>query len=173
MKENNSAGPKLIFEEKKAIIFFLWLFYLLFFSFDIFYKFLTYFKSKEGLVLIAKDGLGIWLYIFILSLLPLAIYLMKKENPYIIKYLLLFGFLTIDIFDNLFRYYGTSIPFSSGNIVEVLFIFFAPIFVNKKYFWTVSLGLIGKDIILGLILWDFTVSLPILVFLVLSALSYL
>ena len=34
------------------------------------------------------------------------------------------------------KYYGTTKDFASGNIVELLFIFFSPVFVNKKYFWT-------------------------------------
>jgi len=172
MKESSNS-PKLIFEENKANILFLWLFYFLFFSFDIFYNYISSFKLNEDPVLINRTGLGFWLYICVLGLLPIAIYLLKKGNPYVVKYMFVFGYISIDIIDNFLRYYGSSISFSSGNIVEVLFILFSPIFVNKTYFWTVTIGLIGKDLLLGLILQDFNVAFPILVFIALSALAYL
>jgi len=171
--EESGNSPKLIFEENKANKLFLWIFYLMYFFFDIFYNYISSIKFKEEIVLITRDGLGFWLYICVLSLLPISIYLFKKGNPYVVKYVFIIGYIVIDIIDNFLRYYGSSKTFLSGNIVEVLFILYSPIFVNKKYFWNVSLGLIGKDLFLGLILQDFNVAFPILVFIALSALAYL
>ncbi|WHY78683.1 ATP-binding protein [Neobacillus sp. WH10] len=171
--EESSNSPKLIFEENKANKLFLWLFYFLFFFFDIFYNYISSFKFKEEIVLITRDGLGFWLYICVFSLLPISIYISKKGNPYVVKYVFVIGYLVIDVIDNFLKYYGTSKTFFSGNIVELLFILYSPIFVNKKYLLTVSLGLIGKYLFLGLILQDFNVAFPILVFIALSALAYL
>jgi signal transduction histidine kinase len=171
MKER-IKNPKLIFEERKAIKLFLWLFYISYFSFDIFYYYIYPIFSKNGPIGIPKKGLGIWLYIFIVGMLPIAIYFIKKGNLYIIKYFYIIGYLCIDIIDNLFTYLGTTKPFSDGNIVEILFIVFSPIFVNKKYFWAVSLGLIGKDLLFGLILQDLQAIFPAAIYLLISAITY-
>ena len=75
MKESNNS-PKLIFEEKKAIKLFLWLFYIFFITYDIFWYFIlpkyTYLWGYKNILVM---GLGIWLYILILCLLPISIYL--------------------------------------------------------------------------------------------------
>jgi signal transduction histidine kinase len=118
-------------------------------------------------------GLGLWLYILVLGLLPISIYFIKKGNPYIVKYLFIFGYIFINFIDCLLMYYGTSRRFATGNIVEVLFILFSPIFVNKKYFWTVALGMIGMDLFLGIILLDWRVLIPVIIYIILSAIAYI
>jgi signal transduction histidine kinase len=173
MKDNNIAGPKLIFEEKKAIKLFIWLFYILFLSYDLFNYLIIPLLSKGKDVGITHGGLGVWLYIIMLGVLPVSIYFLKKGYVYNVKYLYIIYFLAIDIIDNLLRYLWNTEPFGSGNIVEVLFILFTPIFVNKRYFWTVSLGLIGKYLLLGLILRDFNVIFPIMIYVVLSLIAYI
>jgi signal transduction histidine kinase len=171
MKESISS-PKLIFEERKAIILFLWLFNLIFFSWDIFYYYISPYTKGEAVVF-PRDGLGLWMYILFLGVLSVAIYFIKREKIYIVKYLYIYSFLCIDLIDNLMRYLGTTKHFASGNIVELLFILFSPIFVNKKYFWTISIGMIGKEILLGLILQDLIVLFPIISYLILSSIAYI
>ncbi|MDR7002424.1 ATP-binding protein [Neobacillus niacini] len=170
MKEGY-GNQKLIYEEKKAIKLFLWLFYITFFSYDIFYHFVYPKFSKSNITDILKEGLGYWYYILILLALPLAIYLIKKGNPYVVKYIYIYWYILIDIIDGLLTYLGTDKPYASGNIVEVLFILFSPIFVNKKFFWTVTLGLIGKDLLLGVILQDINVLFPVIIFTILSSIA--
>ena len=118
-------------------------------------------------------GLGVWLYILIFCLLPIAIYFIKKGNPYVVKYIYIIGYIGIDIIDNLMKYLGTTDSFGSGNIVEVLFILFCPIFVNNKYFWVVSLGMIGKELLLGVILQDLNVLVPTVLYVILSVIAYI
>lgn len=166
-------SPKLIYEERKAVIFFIWLFYFIFLAFDIFYYFILPVISKNGEFGIPQAGLGVWFYVFILGLLPVSLYFLKKRNPYIIKYLFLYFYISIDFINNLMTYFGTEKTFASGNIVEVLFFLFSPIFVNKKYFWTVSIGLIGKYLLLGLILQDYNVFFPIVIFIALTVIAYI
>ncbi|MFZ7944645.1 MULTISPECIES: ATP-binding protein [Bacillaceae] len=172
MKESNNS-PKLIYEEKKAIKLFLWLFYIFYFSFDIiWYLFLPHFSSfgdKDFL----KDGLGYWIFILVGCLLPISIYIIQKGNLYRVKFIFLSCYIVIDIIDNLIRYFGTSLQFASGNIVDLLFIFFSPIFVNKRYFWTVSFGIIGKYIFMGLILQNPEVIPPIVVLTILAAVAFI
>ncbi|MGG1676261.1 ATP-binding protein [Neobacillus sp. NRS-1170] len=166
-------SPKLLFEEKKAIKLFLWLFYFFFVTFDIFWYFVLPKYTSYGKNDFPESGLGYWLYFWVFSLLPISISFIKKGNPYLVKYIFLLGYLLIDIIDNLLIYFGTSIPFASGNIVELLFLFFSPIFVNKKYFWTVSIGIVGKYLLLGIVLQDANVLPPIIITIILSAIAFI
>ena len=171
--DKGRQSPKLIFEEKKAIKLFLILFYLFFLTYSFFWgsiipKYTTY--GNPGYL---REGLGYWLYFFVICLLPIAVYFYKNGNPYIIKYFILIGYILIDIIDNLFRYVGTTKQFASGNVVELLFVFFSPIFVNKKYFWAVSIGVVGKYCFLGLVLQDMDVIPPIGTTVILIAISYI
>jgi signal transduction histidine kinase len=172
MKEG-IRNPTLIFEEKKAIKLFLWLFNIIFLSYDLFYFYILPMYSHNKTFGLPKSGLGIWLYIFILGLLPISIYFIKKGNPYIVKYLYILGYIFIDSINDLMIYIGTTKPFASGNIVEIIFFLFSPIFVNKRYFWTVTLGMLGKEIFIGIILQDLHVMAPIIIFLVITAIAFI
>jgi signal transduction histidine kinase len=172
MKEG-IRNPTLIFEEKKAIILFQWLFYTIFFSFEIFYYYISPLYSNNKKESVLFGGLGLWQYILILGLLPLSIYFIKKGNPYIVKYIYIIGYILIEFINNLIFYVGTTKPYAAGNLVEVIFILFSPIFVNKKYLWTVSLGLIGMELLLGIILQDLRVIAPVMIYGILSAVAYI
>jgi len=165
---------KLIFEERKAIILFLWLFYFLFYSFDIFYNYIRpKINNQESQFDTDRVGLGIWLYILVFCMLPIAIYFIKKGNPYVVKYVYIIGYIGIDMIDSLMTYLGSTASFGAGNIVEVLFLLFCPIFVNKNYFWFVSLGMIGKEILLGVILQDLNVLVPTVIYIIFSLIAYI
>jgi signal transduction histidine kinase len=69
-------------------------------------------------------------------------------------------------------YLGTTKPYQEGNIVEVLFIIFSPIFVSKKYFWLVSLGLIGKYVLFFVVLHELQILIPVMIYFILSAIAY-
>jgi signal transduction histidine kinase len=168
-----SKRPTLIFEEKKAIKLFLWLFYILYVTFDIFWYFLLPKFTTYDVVEFPDNGLGYWLYILIFSLLPISIYFIKKGNPYIVKYFFLVSYILIDLIDNFIKYVGTSKSFASGNIVDVLFVFFSPVFVNKKYFWAVSIGITGKYILTGIVLHSFNAIAPAIVIILLSAIAFI
>ncbi|MEH7303802.1 histidine kinase dimerization/phospho-acceptor domain-containing protein, partial [Neobacillus drentensis] len=174
--QDSIRNPKLIFEERKAIILFLWLFNLLYYSFEIFYYWIRPNINMRASIFDTDEvGLGVWLYILIFCMLPLAIYFIKKGNPYIVKYVYIIGYIVIVTIDSLMTYLGTTASYGSGNIVEVLFILFCPIFVNKNYnyFWVVSLGMIGKEILLGVILQDLNVLVPTVIYIILSLIAYI
>jgi signal transduction histidine kinase len=168
----SSMSPILISEETKAIKFFLTLFYIFLFAYDIYLYYLMPFYTKEGHMGLPNRGFGFFFHIAVLALLPIAFYFIKRGNPYILKYIYLFSYVAIETVNNLFIYMGSNKPFESGNIVELLFVFFSPIFVNKKYFWTASICMIGKYVIIGGILQTSTVVLPIIVFFILSVIAF-
>ncbi|MFC4802745.1 ATP-binding protein [Neobacillus sp. GCM10023253] len=171
--EISSKGPKLIYEEKKAIKLFLWLFYFLFFLYDLAWNVILPRYTDYGDFEPLNSGLGIWLYPLVLILLLVSLYLIKKNELYIVKYFFLIGYILIDLVDNLLRYYGTSRTFASGSVVELLFLIFSPVFVNKIYFWTTSIGIVLKYILLGLILSTANVLPPIIISMVISAIAYI
>jgi signal transduction histidine kinase len=167
----NSTSPKLFYEETKAIKIFLWLFYIFYISFELIYYYIFPNLLGRGITK-TQEGLGIWLYIILFGLLPIAVFLMKKGKPYVIKYLYIYTFFVIDTLHNILIYYGTNKSFAAGDIVEVVFILFSPIFVNKKYFWTVSAGMVLKYIIIGVILLDPQVVVPLVIYVILSAIAF-
>ncbi|WML49915.1 ATP-binding protein [Neobacillus sp. PS3-34] len=171
MKEIVSI-PRLEFEEKKAIKLFITLFYSFLFIFEIFFNFLSPDRPKDQLAFLHK-GLGIWVYIIILSLLPISTYLIKKQKVFVIKYMFLYTYLITNFIQNMLVYYGTDKPFEEGNIAEILFVLFSPIFINKRFFWIASIGSIGKYLLIGLILHDSHVFIPSLIFCVFSAISFI
>ncbi|WP_462408725.1 ATP-binding protein [Neobacillus sp. Marseille-QA0830] len=172
MKDRVSS-PRLVYEEKKALKLFLWLFYICFFGFEIFWFYILPKFNGAGNQQLFHQGLGIWLYFIILCLLPFSLYQMKKGNTFFVKYLILFIYILVDVIDNVLIYFGTTLEFASGNIVELLFILFSPIFVSEKYFWAATLGITGKYVLIGLILQDSSVLSPIVIIIILSIIAYI
>jgi signal transduction histidine kinase len=164
---------KLILEEKKAIKLFLWLFYIFYLAFDAFYLFIYPIYSKSKKFGIPGEGLGIWIYVFILGLLFPALYFYKKGNPYVIKYIFVVGFVLVTTVNDVIINFGTSKPFETGSIVEILFFLFSPIFVNKRYFWWASSLVIGRYVFLGLVLQNYQYIFPILVYLIIFTIAYI
>ncbi|WML57537.1 ATP-binding protein [Neobacillus sp. PS2-9] len=165
-------NPQLIVEEKKAVRLFLWLFYIVYFSFDLFTYYLFPNSLKNNKVGNPEEGLGFWIYLFIIAILPIAIWIMKKGNIYLVKYIYFYSYVCLDLINSLKIYLGSTEPFASGHIVEVLFVLFCPVFVSKKYFWTVTLGMISKYIILGVILQDIQVIVPTVIYAILTGIAY-
>lgn len=151
----------LVQEEIKALKLFLILFYAIFFMNDIvYYSFIVPEPDLEEFVF-PEEGLGIWFYVWMILVAFICIYLMKTKYLYAIKYILFIAFIFLDFTNNMLMYYGTTKVFLAGNLVEVFFIFFSPFFVNKRYFWIVTVGIIGKYALIGVILHTTTVMVAI------------
>ena len=67
----------------------------------------------------------------------------------------------INLVNNLMIYLRTDRPFEHGSMVEMLLILFAPVFVNRKYFYLVSFSVIGKYVFFTLLLQDLKVVIPL------------
>ncbi|KFN03073.1 two-component sensor histidine kinase [Bacillus clarus] len=152
----------LIYEEREALKVFLLLFYIIFFLYDAIYYFAyPAMNINEAKVGWPEGGLGIGVYIFVVSLFPISLYLQKRGYVYFVKYLYLIGYMLIDIINNVMIYLETDRVFEHGSMVEILFILFAPVFVNKKYFYVVSFSVIGKYVFFTILLQDLKVVIPL------------
>ena len=170
---DNQNNYQMDFEEKKAVKLFIWLFYIIFFGFELIWNIIVPKFLHKNMIPFGSDGIGYWYYILIVILLPISIFLLKNRNPYNVKYFILIGYLLIDFIDNFFRYYGSSDSFANGGAAEVLVIFYAPIFINKKFFWIVVFSVICKYALLGLVLLDPNVIFPIVFYFILSGCAYI
>ncbi|KEK24587.1 ATP-binding protein [Bacillus gaemokensis] len=149
-------------EEVKALKIFLSLFFAIFFMYDIAAYYISpKLENFQNPSEFPEGGLGIWLYIFMILLFFVGIYFMKRKNPYIVKYIIFIGYNVLDLIHNIMIYYGNDAEFDGGNIVEGFFIMFAPIFVNKRYFWLVAGGIVGKYALMGFVVQSFIVAIPI------------
>lgn len=163
----------LLYEEKQATKWFLGLFYGTFLIYDVIYFYLfpiLPWGSEEG---ISPNITDFFLYLVVVSLILLAFYLFKKEKPWLIKYIYFISYTTITMIGDIWYYSITDFPYSSGNLVEVVIILFAPIFVNKTYFYIVFLGTTVKYIVIGIFLDFSEVMLPLLVVIVLYMISFI
>ncbi|MCM3735801.1 ATP-binding protein [Bacillus cytotoxicus] len=151
----------LIQEEVKALKLFFSLFYVIFFLSDIIYCY-VYPKvhTGRGHIGFPEGSLGFWVYAFMLLLLLIAIFFIKKKNVYFVKYFIFIGYIFIDLINNIVIDYGTTEPFDNGNVVELFLLLFSPIFVNKRYLRVVSIGVIGKYAFLGIVLHTPIVIVP-------------
>ncbi|EJQ40922.1 MULTISPECIES: ATP-binding protein [Bacillus cereus group] len=152
----------LIYEEREALKVFILLFYIIFFLYDAIYYFVyPAMNINEAMVGWPEGGMGIGVYILVISLFPISIYLQKQGYVYFVKYLFLIGYMLIDLINNLMIYLHSDRVFEQGNMVEIFLILFAPIFVNRKYFYFVSCSVIGKYVFFTLILQDVKVVIPL------------
>lgn len=115
-----------------------------------------------------------WIYITTeLVLIIFGIYLMKIRKSYLIKYTFLAVYLIITLTTEIIIYSIYSIDYSSGSVMEIFFVFFTPIFLNKRYFWLVTGGLVSKYIIMGLTLSSMKVIYPIALLGLISVITFI
>ncbi|MCT2535246.1 ATP-binding protein [Aquibacillus koreensis] len=159
-------------EEVKALKLFILLFYLFLIGYDVFYHFIfNHFNQIE--VGFPSNSLGIWYHIIFIGFLPVTIYLAKINQIYAVKYVYLFGFIFVDLINNILIYYDTTDAFFSGSAVELVFILFSPLFINNRFFWSAFFGIIGKYALLGIVLQDTVVLLGIVLYGILAVISYI
>lgn len=164
----------LIGEERRATRLFLYLFYIISFGYDIVYNILIPLMTGA----IPKLGIvgsynGYFMNAIQLGLLPIAIYLMKNDRSSTVKYLYFYVYTTLNITTEIILFYGHPEDYHGGNIVEIILVLFSPIFVNKKYFWTVSCGTILKYALIGIIIQYPNVVVPIILIIVFSFAAYI
>ncbi|NKE07468.1 ATP-binding protein [Mesobacillus selenatarsenatis] len=170
--ETFKKNSVLVYEEVKAVKFFLWTFYIILVPYDFVYYYLVpYFNKQEvGLPL---GGLGFFFHIFLFALIPLAIYLVKKGQPEKIKYIYFIAFVMLDVVNNVMIYWGTKEQFGTGHVLEIYFILFSPIFVSSRFFWTMSIGFFVKYSITGLIFQSGAVLVPMGLIIFIAAIAWI
>ncbi|MCC3358448.1 ATP-binding protein [Bacillus sp. REN16] len=160
----------LVHEEKKALRLYL----LLFYSVLVMYDFVYYYLYP--MVIHAKLGfptvLVFWVYIFMIILLPTSYYLKKINKLFAIKYMYVLTYFVITTFDDVITFAERE-SYISGNAAEVVLLLFSPIFINKRFFLTVSIGITMKYSLIGLLLGNGSVMAPMVLILLLALIAYI
>jgi len=166
--KKNSA---LVYEEVKAVKFFLWTFYIILFAYDLAYYFVVpyYNDLRTGF---PEGSMGFVMHFLLLFLLPIAVYLIKTNSPEKIKYIYMFSFMFLDITNNAMIFYGNDKEFTGGHILEIYFILFSPIFVDKRFFKVTTIGFTMKYLLDGILFHSNNVLFPIALILFISAITW-
>lgn len=158
-------------EEQRTIKWFLLVFYIIFLSYDFFY----YFFAP---VYITHRRVGLpshfWYinYLILIILIPVIYYLSKANKQSQIKYVFFITYVITAFIVDVLSYYKGSQPYTSGNLVEVFLILSLPIFLNKRFFWLVSLSVSIKYLLIGFILDSTYVIMPMILIIILSIMSF-
>ncbi|MDH4423733.1 ATP-binding protein [Bacillus cereus] len=88
-----------------------------------------------------------WQAICGVAILCVNIYLIKKEKANLIKYAGILVYIGIEIANILLYMIYNKVAFDGTNVIEIILIFFVPIFLNKKYFVCLLAAIIGKYLI--------------------------
>ncbi|WP_040206160.1 HD-GYP domain-containing protein [Neobacillus jeddahensis] len=161
----------ILLEEKRTIKWFLLFFYIIMLGYDCFYYFVA-----PGLITDRKIGLpsNYWYlnYIVLMILIPVTYNLNRLNRHALIKYVFFISYLITVFIVDIFTYFGSEEPYTSGNMVEIFLILSLPLFLDKKYFWIVTLGEIIKYLITGIVLQTSYVIMPIILIIVVSIMSF-
>lgn len=165
----------LLQEEKRSTVLFLWLFFIVFFIYDMFYYYLFPrfpWYNNDTISSLWYNFMYVRYFVTV-SLIPLSIYLVKNGKTETVKYILLFTYVSINLVSDILYYKDSPDTFSSGNFVEVVIILFSPIFVNKKYTTIASICITLKYLLVGVFLQSLNVVFPVILIIVLSFIAYL
>ncbi|MCM3639316.1 HD-GYP domain-containing protein [Sporosarcina luteola] len=162
-------------EEKRATILFMWLFYIVFFLYEIiYYKVFPLFPWTATVI---PDtvwySLNFIKHLIIICLIPVTIYLFKKGMPEKVKYIVVIAYLVTNIVTDIYYYFGKAEFYSSGNLVELVIILFSPIFINKRFFYLVTFGVILKYILVGVFIQDPVILFPVIINIILAIIAYI
>jgi len=161
-----------LYEEKRTAIWFSILFYIIFVSYDIFFNFI-YPRYDSDFTIGFPNKFVYVIYIVMALLIPFIIFNNRKDKQHLSKYYLFITYSVLSLVNDLITYWDKPDLFSSGNAVEVFLVLFSPIFVNKKYFWVVTIGIVVKYLLTGAILGTNMVALPIVLTTVLGIIAYI
>jgi putative nucleotidyltransferase with HDIG domain len=158
-------------EEKRTVKWFLVYFYIILIGYDVFYYYIAP-------VHITHKKIGFpshfWYinYIVLAILIPVIHYLGRENKQAQIKYVFFITYALTAFTVDILSFYKSNVLYTSGNIVEVFLILTLPLFLNKKYFWVVTLGMTTKYIFTGIILDTTYVAMPIILVAILSIMSF-
>ena len=139
-------NPSLRHEEQRALKWFLIMFYLISVFYDLFFYF--FYKSYVYNLEPGLPGFGYVYYILLFALIPVVFFLNKKGRLSSIKYVFFGAYLVLSTMNDAVYYVGSDMEYQTGNIVEIFIILFTPLFVNKRFFHFVFIGMIIKYIII-------------------------
>jgi putative nucleotidyltransferase with HDIG domain len=169
--KNKAKDPNIRNEEGRTVKWFLVLFYIIYISFDLSYTFISKFIPKLNDD--APDVLRFWIYLIMFGLIPLAIYLYKKQRYHLIKYIYFISYTFLTLLNDIISFIGKPELYKSGNAVEVFWLLLSPIFVSTTFFRVVSIGLLVKYIAAGIIIQTPVALLGLVMVAILSIFSFI
>jgi putative nucleotidyltransferase with HDIG domain len=161
-------------EEKRTVKWYLLISYILIIGWDVFYYYISPKYIETNGVIGLPNNNNIWFlnYIVLLVILPMGYYLSKVNKQDWIKYVFIISYLSVSLLVDIVSFLGNNEGYKSGNVVEIFLILSLPIFLNTKYFWSVTLGFTLKYIATGVLLKTSLVVMPIVLLVILSGLSF-
>ncbi|MGN7401838.1 ATP-binding protein [Cytobacillus praedii] len=171
MKKEN-IHTWLLHEEKRALKIYLSIFYITLILYDIFYYYLYpmyILHSEPGL----NSPFGYWIYIILFGLIPVACYLHIKEKQQVIKYIYIVVYMMLTAVSDIIQFSAEYGEYRSGNAAELILILFSPIFINKYFYWIVTIVSISRYLIVGLFIHSFVVVVPIALIIIFSVIAYI
>lgn len=164
-------------EEKRANTLLFFLFYLTFVLFDVYRFGIRPLLNPDSEPILYKSLTimiaHILIYVITTALLPLSIYLSKKQKPFVVKYLYFFVFMAGSLTIEILEYHGTNNVYASGSPVELVFVLFSPIFVDRTYYFVIVIGLVCKYAFMGIFTSSPEVALPIMLLLLFSVVTFI
>lgn len=168
-------NTSLVHEEKRATVLFMALFYIVFFLYDMFYY--NLFPLLPWMADVVPGELWYLLsfikHFIIICLIPITFYFFKNGKPEKVKYIVVIAYLVTNLVTDIYYYFGNADSYSSGNLVELVFILFSPIFINKRFFYLVTFGLILKYILVGIFIQDPVILFPVIILIILAGIAYI
>ncbi|MFD1779008.1 HD-GYP domain-containing protein [Fredinandcohnia salidurans] len=170
MQKMKSKSTILSSEEKGTLKWFLGLFYLIMIVYDLFY-YIIYPKFVTGTSPGLPSKFGYVVYIIMFLLIPVAIYLSKKDKLYLTKYVVVITYMVLSILNDVSFYLNSSYEYKSGNLAEMFIVLFSPIFVSKRFYYVVTIGEFIRYLIIGGILRTSDAFFPLILTAVFSVIA--
>ncbi|PLS02155.1 HD-GYP domain-containing protein [Neobacillus cucumis] len=165
-----NLDPNVINAETRTLKWFLVLFYIISFVYDIIYTTLSRHnpKLKDG-----PDSPIYWIYLLMFALLPLGHYAIKSKKSYYIKYIYFLSYTFIGLIIDIVTYTGNADNYPGGSAVEIFWLLLSAIFVSKPFVIVVSSGIILKYLIVGLVINPPNLVIGIILSVTLSIFSFI
>ncbi|MEH7273423.1 HD-GYP domain-containing protein, partial [Neobacillus vireti] len=129
---------------------FLVLFYIVAISFELIFEVIS--KVIPQIKNDTPDKLTYLVYVIMFLLLPIAYYLVRNQKSYQVKYIYFISYTLLTLLNDVVTFIDQPELYKGGNTVEIFWLLLAPIFVNKPFLIVVTIGIIAKYIIVGLII---------------------
>jgi putative nucleotidyltransferase with HDIG domain len=168
--EKKNFDPNLRNAETRTLKWFLILFYIISMAYDVIYSFISrnHTKLNDGL-----DSQIYWINLLMFALLPVAHYINKKQKSHYIKYIYFLSYTFISLINDLVTYAGNTDKYPGGSAVEIFWLLLSAIFVSKPFVIVVSVGIILKYMIVGLVINPPNVVIGIILAITLSIFSFI
>ncbi|WP_283152945.1 ATP-binding protein [Guptibacillus hwajinpoensis] len=164
-------------EERRANKLFIFLFFVSVILYDVYRFIISPLIDPDTTMILLNESKELiplmMIYAIEFSLIPISKWYSNREKPFATKYLFFVVFMTTALITEIFRYIGTDEMYASGSPVELFFVLFSPLFVNKRFYITVVAGITGKYAIMGFLTMSPIVVFPILILLLFSGITFI